>query len=309
MLRDWIQASESKTVREVEKMVAGRARGDGPDAPKDPLLERRRLVFELAPDTYAVVQQAIEHLRRDLAPSATNEDVLRAMAEQILGKSRDAEHQPPYQVALTMCAGCSRTWRQAAGEAIEVPASVGDCARCDAEVTGLVAIDEGVEPHVGPPPPAPAITSDAASQDRVAPQLEMTSSDTALAEAVAGIVQRGGWRSLMSAASRLFGDPALRSVTPRLRAQVLRRDRGRCSVPGCRNHRFLDLHHLKPQGRGGPHTLENVTALCSRHHALFHDGWLRIEGTPSTGLRFTDARGTIYGSAPEHGRAVSAPSH
>src|SRR5437763_1379939 len=62
---EWIRASESKTVREIERMVAGRAPGDAPDAPKDPLLEKRRLVFEVSPNTYALVQQALEHLRQD----------------------------------------------------------------------------------------------------------------------------------------------------------------------------------------------------------------------------------------------------
>ena len=112
-------------------MVAGHRLGDGPDAPKDPVLQRRRLVFDCSPENAATVLLALERARKDLPPSATDEDALLALAEARLADGRDASHQPPYQVALTLCAGCGRTWRQVAGEAVEIPPVAGECARCD----------------------------------------------------------------------------------------------------------------------------------------------------------------------------------
>jgi hypothetical protein len=37
--------------------------------------------------------------------------------------------------------------------------------------------------------------------------------------------------------------------------------------------------------------------LCSSHHERHHEGALAIEGSPSTGLVFRHANGTIYGAA------------
>jgi hypothetical protein len=57
-------------------------------------------------------------------------------------------------------------------------------------------------------------------------------------------------------------------VTPRLREQVFARDSMRCTVPGCRAARNLEAHRIIEQARGGPHTLSNLTLLCSGHRAI-----------------------------------------
>jgi hypothetical protein len=42
----------------------------------------------------------------------------------------------------------------------------------------------------------------------------------------------------------------------------MRRDRMRCVVDGCRNHRFLDVHHVTPRAEGGRHDPELLLVLC-----------------------------------------------
>jgi hypothetical protein len=75
-----------------------------------------------------------------------------------------------------------------------------------------------------------------------------------------------------------FPERATTTVTPRLREQVFARDHHRCTVPGCRSARNLDIHHIVPQAQGGKHELWNVTLLCSGHHAALHDGLLVMRG-------------------------------
>jgi hypothetical protein len=48
------------------------------------------------------------------------------------------------------------------------------------------------------------------------------------------------------------------TVTPRIRRQVLARDHHRCTVPGCRSARNLDLHHIEYQRDGGSNELWNL---------------------------------------------------
>ena len=76
------------------------------------------------------------------------------------------------------------------------------------------------------------------------------------------------------------------TVTPRLRAQVFARDHHRCTVPGCRSARNLDLHHIIEQAHGGPHELWNVTLLCSGHHAALHGGLMTMRGQAPYDVEF-----------------------
>jgi hypothetical protein len=96
---------------------------------------------------------------------------------------------------------------------------------------------------------------------------------------------------------------ATQTIPPALRRQVLRRDGGRCRVPGCRHATFVDVHHLRPRSEGGANTIENLVTLCGAHHRASHAGKLSSEGTPSEGLTFRHADGTPYGHAPS--RAIA----
>jgi hypothetical protein len=114
---------------------------------------------------------------------------------------------------------------------------------------------------------------------------------------------------------RVDGDKPARvtkSIPPRTRRAVLRRDRGRCIVPGCRNARYVDVHHLIARAKGGKHTPTTLAALCSAHHAAAHDGRMRVEGTAPGKLRFTHADGRPYGEPPPRTRGeppAAAASH
>ena len=52
-----------------------------------------------------------------------------------------------------------------------------------------------------------------------------------------------------------------------LSAAVRRRD-VRCQVSGCPSRLTLNAHHKLPISQGGPHTPDNLIALCEFHHAL-----------------------------------------
>jgi len=60
-------------------------------------------------------------------------------------------------------------------------------------------------------------------------------------------------------------------IPPGLRRDVFSRDGHRCGAPGCRNTRFLEVHHIKPRAKGGTNELENLITLCSACHRLWHE--------------------------------------
>jgi hypothetical protein len=88
---------------------------------------------------------------------------------------------------------------------------------------------------------------------------------------------------------------ARQSIPPAIRREVMRRDGGRCRVPGCRQAVFVDIHHIHPRADGGGHVADNLIVICSAHHRAQHRGQLIVEGRVSTGLRFRHAGGTQYG--------------
>ena len=90
---------------------------------------------------------------------------------------------------------------------------------------------------------------------------------------------------------------ATQTIPPATRREVMRRDGGRCIVPGCRHIAWLDIHHLDPRAEGGTHDPERMACLCGAHHAAAHAGRIIIDGSASTGFVVRHADGTRYGGA------------
>jgi len=61
------------------------------------------------------------------------------------------------------------------------------------------------------------------------------------------------------------------TIPPRVRREVLARDRHRCQAPGCGRTRFLEVHHIVPRSRGGSNRAENLVTLCAACHRLRHE--------------------------------------
>lgn len=62
-----------------------------------------------------------------------------------------------------------------------------------------------------------------------------------------------------------------RSIPPRVRRSVLKRDHYHCQAEGCHNTNHLQLHHRLPVAQGGASTLENLVTLCRRCHRRLHE--------------------------------------
>ena len=88
------------------------------------------------------------------------------------------------------------------------------------------------------------------------------------------------------------------AIPPAIRAFVLKRDQGRCSIEGCNSRHRLQPHHIKEQHEGGDHDPGNLITLCwYHHHVAIHQlgfsidpespphrrrliGWRPINGPP-----------------------------
>jgi hypothetical protein len=94
-------------------------------------------------------------------------------------------------------------------------------------------------------------------------------------------------------------EPAARAkseIPPKTRREVLRRDHGRCRVPGCRGSKWLEIHHIVPRSQGGTHDPRNLLTLCGAHHRAHHDGKLVIRGRAPDHVVFEHLGGARYGT-------------
>ncbi len=254
---EWLEVAKNKTARQLEALVAGKALGATPTSPTDDSARRYVLRFEVEAETLAVFRQALAELSLRAGSTLEDDALLLEMSRQVLGGSRD-EGRATYQLALTVCDACGAGRQDAGSDVVAISRGVVEMARCDAQHLGRV----DVQPLGNDVLPA---------NDSVAPHVGRAKRDA-------------------RSTSR-----ARQDVPPAVRRAVLRRDHGRCRVPGCRNAVFLDVHHISPRSEGGGHDALNLVTVCAAHHRALHRGELAVEGDAAAGVRFRHADGSVYG--------------
>ena len=135
----WL-AVAARPLREVEAAVSGRMPGDLPGDRCDPERVRQKLRFEVPAAVFALYRDARQRLELDAGHSLDEDEVLEAMCRAVLG-GPDEVGRANYQIALTVCEECGRTWQDGAGRPIEVPETVRERAECDAQMLGRVDAD------------------------------------------------------------------------------------------------------------------------------------------------------------------------
>ena len=265
--RAWLEWANGRRAREVEKAVASRRTGDVPQASANPALVKHRLRF--APLSKLSRAETMA-LFRDL----------QAQVRVDLGGEAD-DDMVLFEIARRALGGPEDEGRASYQVAVS---------RCDA--CGRTSIDaagqsEAVDPAVA----------------------EMLECDSQLVGHVDGSVIPGSEQAPsphVGATSPIAAKPrATQTIPPAIRRQAMRRDKKRCVVPGCANHRFLDAHHLDPRCEGGGHDPERLATLCGPHHRAVHLGRLWIDGKGSGGFVVRHGGGGAYG-APLSALAVDA---
>ena len=61
------------------------------------------------------------------------------------------------------------------------------------------------------------------------------------------------------------------TIPPRIRREVLARDKHRCTAPGCGRTHFLEVHHIVSRRRGGTNQPQNLKTLCGSCHRPWHE--------------------------------------
>jgi hypothetical protein len=81
---DWLVASQGRTVREVEKMVAGLGPGSRPADERAPDIARHVLRFEVTGEVLATVREALAKIQRDAGEALDDDAALLLLARTVL---------------------------------------------------------------------------------------------------------------------------------------------------------------------------------------------------------------------------------
>src|SRR6185295_15891347 len=130
--REWLELAAGKSLRQLEELVAGKRPGDAPATAPDPAAQRHVLRFEVGPEAFALLREALAELRRRSASALDDDAALIEMARHVLVGPRD-EGRASYQIALSLCPQCAYACQPANGQLVPVPAEVLEKAQCDAQ--------------------------------------------------------------------------------------------------------------------------------------------------------------------------------
>jgi hypothetical protein len=137
--KEWLEATQGRTAREVERMVANRNQGDLPTDPRRPGTGRKRVSLNLSPAALAMFREARRALTQRCGHSLDDDALVSLLAEAVLsgGKERHAGRSA-YQVAVTVCESCRHATQEAGGEPVAVDGATVAMAECGAQRVGRV---------------------------------------------------------------------------------------------------------------------------------------------------------------------------
>jgi hypothetical protein len=300
----WLDWAKGRRVRQIEAAVAARKQGDGPRDRSDPSRITHRLVFEVRGETIALFRDMQSAVRADLGGKVDDDALLYEIARRVLGGPGD-EGRASYQVSVSRCDECGRSRIDAAGTSHPVDEVVAEMALCDgqhlepgadARISASTMPVRDANPLAGPREESPHGGAGEESPHMGArqknPHMGARQENPHMGPREENPHMGPRDESPHVGARRRR---ATQTIPPATRRAVIRRDHKRCVVPGCSNHRFLDVHHLDLRSEGGGHEPARLAVLCGAHHRAVHAGLLCIDGTATTGFVFRHGDGTPYG--------------
>jgi 5-methylcytosine-specific restriction endonuclease McrA len=261
---EWLEVTRGKTLREVEEMSSGRQEGDRPGDPVDPDLRERPITLDITPPTLGLFRDARRFLEDELGHAITDDEMIAIMCATVLSSAPRGAGRDPGSAPR----GAGRDPGLAPRGADDGTARDGDGAR-----------DDEAAPRV--PPYQVALTvceyCERAWHDATGKSIAVPASTLEQARCDGQHIGN----VTCEAPARAYQE-----IPPATARFVLRRDRGRCQVPGCRSSRWIHIHHIVPREHGGTNDPSNLICLCSAHHQSLHRKQISITGLAPDELVF-----------------------
>lgn len=151
----WRDRALDKNLRQIEELVAGHARGDHPDDPKDPSLQPRTVKLQLSPEVFARLRQVQAVLADEQGGRLDDDALVTALCEAALGRGT-ANGEPTgrakFQILMTVCSRCKQGHQEGSGAQVAVDAPAVERALCDAQHIGSTSDPTPVRAEQDIPP-------------------------------------------------------------------------------------------------------------------------------------------------------------
>jgi hypothetical protein len=135
---EWLEAAGSKTTRQIERLVSGRAAGDRPSDPVNEEARRHRIVLDLSAQAFALLRDAKTELVKSTGHSLDDDAFITLLTRALLLPPRGGETEPAvpsnYRIGLVSCPGCQKTVRTGGSEDVVVEPHALEEAMCNAEL-------------------------------------------------------------------------------------------------------------------------------------------------------------------------------
>jgi hypothetical protein len=136
---EWLDKAHGKTCFEVQRLVAGRAKGSRPDDAPEPDLATRPLRLEdIRPATIALWRQARAKAQAERGEQLSDDAQLALLCGAFLeGGTNDlGAGRAKYQIAVTVCERCHQGWQDGGGQKFAMDEVELARAECDAQRIG-----------------------------------------------------------------------------------------------------------------------------------------------------------------------------
>ena len=154
----WLDAARDMNLREIERMVSGRCKGDDPESAPDPRRVKHGVWLELDAESLALFRQARAALDDELGERLDDKAFIAELGARLLSGTQTScgahcakgcTPPPARTIHIAICPGCKRGWQDGAGVRVELDPNTIDLAECDAII---VDEDAGTRARSAIPP-------------------------------------------------------------------------------------------------------------------------------------------------------------
>ena len=136
--RAWLARARGRNLRDIEELVAGHKKGDGPDDPKDPNAAPRVVSLRLTPAMAALLRQTRADLSDECGHHVEDDELIEVLCRRArdVGECREGAPAPAYQVSIRTCDQCGAGAQLGGGSWTPIDDAAVGRATCDAIVNG-----------------------------------------------------------------------------------------------------------------------------------------------------------------------------
>ena len=143
---EFLSKAHGRTARDVERMVAGLRRGDGPEADPDPKLIKKKVFLEISAPVWARYRRLRSERDKENGERLSDDEFLERLLREAEAPGADQVTKPAVQVAVTTCKKCKDNFVSVDGEQVPIDDVTAERLICDSVFIGDLETNDLTRP-------------------------------------------------------------------------------------------------------------------------------------------------------------------